>query len=77
MRALIRLLILAVVVAAVGAIVVRSLNQPFQGLPSRIFVDIPHGLGVAAIGHRLVESGVIKSDWAFRLAVCAARRGGR
>ena len=38
-------------------------------------MDIPHGLGVAAIGHRLVESGVIKSDWAFRLAAGAARPG--
>ena len=74
MRALIRLLVLAVVVAAVGAVAVRSLNQPFQGYAEpEIFVDIPHGLGVAAIGHRLVESGVIKSDWAFRLAVW--RRG--
>ena len=74
MRALVRLLILAVVVAAVGAVAVRSLNQPFQGYAEpEIFVDIPHGLGVAAIGHRLVESGVIKSDWAFRLAVW--RRG--
>ena len=74
MRVLVRLLVLAVVVAAVGAVAVRSLNQPFQGFAEpEIFVDIPHGLGVAAIGHRLVESGVIKNDWAFRLAVW--RRG--
>ena len=74
MRALVRLLVLAVVVAAVGAVAVRSLNQPYQGYAEpEIFVDIPHGLGVSAIGHRLVESGVIKSDWAFRLAVW--RRG--
>ena len=74
MRVLVRLLVLAVVVAAVGAVAVRSLNQPFQGYAEpEIFVDIPHGLGVSAIGHRLVESGVIKNDWAFRLAVW--RRG--
>ena len=52
----------------------RSLDQPYQGYTEpEIFVDIPHGLGVSAIGHRLVEAGVIKSDWAFRLAVW--RRG--
>jgi UPF0755 protein len=74
MRALIRLLLVAVVVAAIAAVGVRSLNQPYQGYAEpEIFVDVPHGLGVSAIGHRLVESGVIKSDWAFRLAVW--RRG--
>jgi UPF0755 protein len=70
MRALLRLLVLAAVVAAVAAVGFRSLDQPYQGYPGpEVFVDIPHGLGVSAIGHRLVESGVIKNDWAFRLAV--------
>jgi UPF0755 protein len=74
MRAPVRLLVLALVVAAVGAYGVRSLDQPHRGfVEPEIFVDIPHGLGVSAIGHRLVQSGVIKSDWAFRLAVW--RRG--
>jgi UPF0755 protein len=74
MRVLARLLVVAVLVAAGGAFAVRSLNQPFQGYTEpEIFVDIPPGLGVAAIGHRLVGAGVIKSDWAFRLAVW--RRG--
>ena len=74
MRTLLRLLVLAIVVAAVGAVALRSLDQPYQGYTEpEIFVDIPQGLGVSAIGHRLVESGVIKSDWSFRLAVW--RRG--
>lgn len=74
MRTLGRLLVVAVLVAAGAAYAVRSLNQPFQGYTEpEIFVDIPPGLGVAAIGHRLVGAGVIKSDWAFRLAVW--RRG--
>jgi len=74
MRALLRLIVLAVVLVAVGAVALRSLDQPYQGYAApEIFVDIPHGLGVSAIGHRLVESGVIKNDWAFRLAVW--RRG--
>ncbi len=51
MRALIRLLVVAVVVAAVAAVGVRSLNQPYQGYTEpEIFVDIPHGRGVSAIG---------------------------
>jgi UPF0755 protein len=74
MRALLRLLVIAVIVGAVAAVGLRSLDQPFRGYPEpEIFVDIPQGLGVAAIGHRLVESGVVKNDWAFRLAVW--RRG--
>jgi len=74
MRALGRLALLAIVIAVVGAVAVRNLDQPYQGyVEPEIFVDIPHGLGVSAIGHRLVESGVIKNDWAFRLAVW--RRG--
>jgi UPF0755 protein len=74
MRTLVRLLVVAVLVAAGAAFAVRSLDQPFQGYGEpQIFVDIPQGLGVAAIGHRLVGAGVIKSDWAFRLAVW--RRG--
>jgi UPF0755 protein len=74
MRTLLKLFVLAIVVAAVGAVAVRNLDQPYQGYTEpEIFVDVPQGLGVAAIGHRLVESGVIKSDWAFRLAVW--RRG--
>ena len=74
MRTLFRLIILAIVVAALGAVALRSLDQPYQGYTEpEIFVTIPQGLGVSAIGHRLVESQVIKSDWAFRLAVW--RRG--
>jgi UPF0755 protein len=76
MRTLLKLLFLALVVAAIGAFAVRSLDQPFQGFTEpEVFVDIPQGTGVAAIGHRLVEAGVVKSDWAFRLAVW--RRGAK
>jgi UPF0755 protein len=74
MRALVRLIVVAVVLAAVGAFAVRQLDRPYQGhAKPELFVDIPQGLGVSAIGHRLVGAGVIKSDWAFRLAVW--RRG--
>jgi UPF0755 protein len=74
MRGLLRLLVVAVVVVAIGAVAVRSLDQPHQGYTEpEVFVDIPNGLGVSAIGHRLVDAGIIKNDWAFRLAVW--RRG--
>jgi UPF0755 protein len=74
MRALLRLLVLLLVVGAAAAVGLRSLDRPYQGYPEpEIFVDVPPGLGVAAIGHRLVEAGVAKNDWAFRLAVW--RRG--
>ena len=48
MRALVRLLVLAVVVAAVGAVAVRSLNQPFQGYGPLVtdpggLLDLPAG----------------------------------
>jgi UPF0755 protein len=70
MKALVRLLVALAVLAAIGYAVFRSLDQPYQGFTeTEVFVDIPNGLGVAAIGHRLVEAGVIKNDWAFRLAV--------
>jgi UPF0755 protein len=78
MRVLVRLLVAAVLVAAIAAVAARSLDRPHQGhAEPEVFVDIPNGLGVSAIGHRLVEAGVVKNDWAFRLAVWrrgAARR---
>jgi UPF0755 protein len=74
MRALVRLLVVALILGAGVAVGLRTLDQPYRGHGEpEIFVDIPQGLGVAAIGHRLVDAGVVKSDWAFRLAVW--RRG--
>lgn len=74
MRTLLKLLLVAGLLAAGAAFGLRSLDASYQGFTEpEIFVDIPQGTGVAAIGHRLVEAGVVKSDWAFRLAVW--RRG--
>jgi UPF0755 protein len=70
MRWLVRALILVVLVAGAGAFALSTLDRPYQGFTApEVFVDIPQGTGVAAIGHRLVEAGVVKSDWAFRFAV--------
>jgi UPF0755 protein len=74
MRTLLRLFVVALILAAGVAFGLRQLDGPYRGYAEdEIYVDIPQGLGVAAIGHRLVEAGVIRSDWAFRFAVW--RRG--
>jgi len=74
MRWLRRSLVVVLLLAGGGAFALRTLDQPYQGFTTpEVFVDIPQGTGVAAIGHRLVEAGVIKNDWAFRYAVW--RRG--
>jgi UPF0755 protein len=74
MRTLVRLLVVALILGAGVAFGLRQLDGPYRGFTEdEIFVDIPQGLGVAAIGHRLVEAGVIRNDWAFRFAVW--RRG--
>ena len=73
-RFLVRALIVAVIMAVGAAFALRAFDQPFRGYTGpEVFVDIPQGTGVAAIGHRLVQAGVIKHDWAFRYAVW--RRG--
>jgi len=60
--------LLAVVV--VGALVVREFGGPFRGYTTdEVFVDVPQGSGVSAIGRRLVESGVVRNRLAFRLAM--------
>jgi UPF0755 protein len=74
MKGLVRLVAVLAVLAAIAGVGLVTLNAPYQGFTEpEIFVDIPNGLGVSAIGHRLVEAGVIKNDWAFRFAVW--RRG--
>jgi UPF0755 protein len=60
-----------VVLAGVGAIAgLRWLNQPYKGYTApEVFVEIPSGTGVNAIGHRLVEAGVVRNSYAYRLAL--------
>ena len=58
---------LAIVVVA-GLFVVQVLGQPYKGYAGdEVFVDVPPGSGVGAIGRRLVEAGVVRNEAEFRL----------
>jgi UPF0755 protein len=58
------------VVVVGGALLVRELGRPHRGYPGEeVFVDIPQGIGVNAIGRRLVDHGVVRNGLAFRLAM--------
>ena len=64
------LLILLLLAAAGGAWWMKTrLDTPYRGFDSQeVFVDLPSGLGVSAIGERLTEAGVVPDPWTFRLA---------
>jgi UPF0755 protein len=73
--------VLVVLVAVLGAALfgwyTARLNRPFQGYPAgEQFVEVPSGLGVTAIGRRLVAAGVVPDLLTYRLAV-RMRRGER
>jgi UPF0755 protein len=62
-------------VSVVGALVAgrglwTRLQEPYQGYSeAEQFIDIPSGAGSTAIGRRLVEAGVVRDDWTFRVAL--------
>lgn len=70
LRAILLLLVIAAVGAAAAAFEVqRRLTSPYRGFQSEeVFVEIPPGTGVRAIGRRLAEAGVVRDEWTFRLA---------
>jgi UPF0755 protein len=69
-RALVAIVVALVAAGAAGFVGLRWLTQPYKGFDAaETFVEIPSGTGVNAIGHRLVEAGVIRNTWAFRLAM--------
>ena len=70
------LLVLVVVVAGLGAWWAYSRVQaPYGGATdAETFVDIPPGIGPAAIGARLVQAGVVQDAWTFRVAVLVSGR---
>jgi UPF0755 protein len=63
----------AVVLLAVlagGFWVSRSLEQPYRGFTgSEVFVEIPEGSGIASMGRRLADAGVVRHETLFRAAV--------
>ena len=64
------LLILLLLAAAGGAWWMKTrLDTPYRGFDAQeVFVDLPSGLGVAAIAERLTAAGVVPDAWTFRLA---------
>lgn len=71
-------LLLVVLAAAAGAgawwMYVR-VQEPFRGADeAETFVDIPSGTGPAGIGARLVDAGVVRDPWTFRVAVLLSGR---
>jgi UPF0755 protein len=50
------------------------LETPYRGFQGdEVFVELPAGFGVSAIGERLTDAGIVPDAWTFRLA---ARLGG-
>ena len=48
----------------------RSVSAPYKGYAGQeVFVEIPNGTGVNAIGRRLVDAGVVQSTYAFQAAM--------
>ena len=79
-----RLLIalIVVVITAVGAaaaFAVYTLNrirEPYKGFSeAERFVEIPPGSGAAEIRRRLVDTGVVADEWAFRAALAWTGQG--
>jgi UPF0755 protein len=67
------ILLAALGVCGAGAWVYLGIRQPFRGYSApEQFVDIPSGLGMRAIGERLVSAGVVRDRWTFRAALWTA-----
>ncbi|HKW01308.1 MAG TPA: endolytic transglycosylase MltG [Vicinamibacterales bacterium] len=63
------LFLLLLVAAAGGAWWMKTrLETPYKGFDAQeVFVDLPSGIGVSAIGERLTDAGVVPDPWTFRL----------
>ena len=70
LRKIVIVLLLAVLLLAGAGFWVRQrMVSPYRGFDgSEVFVELPPGLGVAAIGSRLAEAGVVPDVLTFRLA---------
>jgi len=75
MRKLLKLVFIAVIVLAVGAVLAGSvvlgrLHEPYKGYTgAEQFVEIPPGSGTNEIGRRLTERGVVNNLLTFRAAL--------
>ena len=79
MRRLVVLLVILLLSGAAGAMYLAArFDRPFKGYDGpEQFVEIPPGSPVSAIGHRLVDAGVISSRPAFRYALWATGQSRR
>jgi UPF0755 protein len=69
-RILLALIVLLLLAGAGGFAGLRWLTSSYKGFDApEVFVEIPSGTGVNAIGHKLVDAGVVRNNWAFRLAM--------
>src|SRR5829696_7392568 len=64
------ILAVLVAIAAAAGVVYSRVDRPFKGYSAaEQFVEVPSGAGPAAIGRRLVDSGVIRDALTWRIAV--------
>jgi UPF0755 protein len=64
------LLIVALAAGAAAAWIYLGIKQPYRGYSAaERFVQIPQGLGLRAIGERLVSAGVVRDRITFRAAL--------
>lgn len=69
-RLIIVLVLLAAVAAAAAGYFYARVDERYQGFDGvEQFVEVPPGAGSQAIGRALVDSGVVRDEWTFRLAV--------
>jgi UPF0755 protein len=69
-RLVVTFLTVLVLVLVAGFVTARYLAEPYRGYSAdEIFVNVPVGSGVNAIGRRLVDAGVVRNIYAFRLAM--------
>ena len=60
----------AAIAAAVAGVYYARLDEKYQGYTgTERFVEIAPGTGSRAIGKALVDAGVVRDEWTFRLAV--------
>jgi UPF0755 protein len=69
-RIIILMVALAALVAAVAGFYYARVDERYQGFEgAEQFVEITPGLGSRGIGRALVQAGVVRDEWTFRLAV--------
>jgi UPF0755 protein len=70
-RLLIVILVITLTIVGGGlALLIVRVNQPYKGFEGpEQFVEVPTGSGVAAIGRRLAQAGVVRDAVTFRYAV--------